>query len=108
MILNTGQVAAKIMTAALTAAAFSGGDHEKSCNFLKEYRRIPRMISKNRFSRRPAGIPEFVRRGLADWLASAAHGADALQIGSPKDVVIHFFRCWKIQPNFVRSYAVEI
>ena len=21
--------------------------------------------------------------------------------GSPKDVVIHFFRCWKIQPNFV-------
>lgn len=72
--------AAEVMTAALTAAAFFGGDHEESCNFLKEYRYIPRMISKSRFSRRLAGIPEFVWRGLADWLASAAHGADSLKI----------------------------
>ncbi len=38
------------------------------------------MTPKSRLSRRPAGSPEFVRRGLADWPASAAHGADALQI----------------------------
>jgi hypothetical protein len=44
----------------MTAAAFLGGDHKKRCNFLKEYRYIPRMISKNRFSRRLAGIPEFI------------------------------------------------
>ncbi|WP_417910944.1 IS982 family transposase [Candidatus Electronema sp. PJ] len=72
--------AAEVMTAALTAAAFFGGDHEESCNFLNEYRYIPRMISKSRFSRRLAGIPEFVWRGLADWLASAAHGVDSLKI----------------------------
>ncbi len=64
----------------MTATAFFGGDQKKICNFLKEYRYIPRMISKRRFSRRLAGIPEFVWRGLADWLASAAHGADALKI----------------------------
>lgn len=72
--------AAEVMTAALTAAAFFGGDHEESCNFLKEYRYIPRMISKSRFSRRLAGIPEFVWRGLADWLAAAADSSDSLKI----------------------------
>jgi hypothetical protein len=33
--------AAEVMTAALTAAAFFGGDHEGSSNFLKEYGCIP-------------------------------------------------------------------
>ncbi|MGX9725777.1 MAG: transposase [Candidatus Electronema sp. VV] len=42
--------AAEVMTAVLTAAAFFGRDHEGSCNFLMEYRCIPRMISKSRFN----------------------------------------------------------
>jgi hypothetical protein len=66
--------AAEIMTAALTVAAFFGGDHEARCNFLKEYRYITRMISKNRFSRRLAGIPEFVwRTGLPSPLTGQIH-----------------------------------
>ena len=72
--------AAEVMTAALTAAAFFGGDHEKSCNFLMEHQYIPRMLSKSRFSRRLAGIPEFIWRGLADWLAAAADSPDSLKI----------------------------
>jgi hypothetical protein len=58
----------------MTAAAFFGGGHEASCNFLKEYRYITRIISKNRFSRRLAGIPEFVwRTGLPPPLTGQIH-----------------------------------
>jgi Transposase DDE domain len=71
---------AEIMTAALTAAAFFSGCHETACKFLKEYRYIPKMISKGRFSRRLAAVPESVWRGLADWLASTAHELNSFGI----------------------------
>jgi hypothetical protein len=56
--------AAEVMTAALTAAAFFSGSHEKACRFLKEYGYIPDMLSKSRFSRRLAAVPESVCRNI--------------------------------------------
>jgi hypothetical protein len=72
--------AAEVMTAALTAAAFFSGSHEKACRFLKKYGYIPDMLSKSRFSRRLAAVPESVWRGLAEQMARSAYAPDSLNI----------------------------
>jgi hypothetical protein len=103
--------AAEIMTTALTAAAFFSGCHEAACKFLKEYGYIHEMISKSRFSRRLAAIPESVWRGLADWLASAACGlnsfgiyiADSFPVPVCKNIRIK--RCEIYQEKCFRGYA---
>ena len=41
------------------------------------------------------------RENSAAWLFDGRGCRNASILGSPKDVVVHFFRCWKIQPNFV-------
>ena len=71
---------AEVMTAALTAAAFFSGSHEKSCNFLKEHGYIPDMLSKSQFGRRLGKIPESVWRGLMSQLAAPFHESDSLKI----------------------------
>ncbi len=43
---------AEIITSALVAAKFFGGNQEQACNYLLEERLIPKMLSKSRFSRR--------------------------------------------------------
>ena len=48
---------AEIMTCALVAAEFFGGNHQKACLFLKDYKHIPNMIGKSRFNRRLHAIP---------------------------------------------------
>lgn len=102
--------AAEIMTTALTAAAFFSGCHETACKFLKEYGYIPKMISKGRFSRRLAAIPESVWRGLADWVASAAcelnsfaiYIADSFPVPVCKNIRIK--RCKIYQEECFRGY----
>lgn len=71
---------AEVMTAALTAAAFFSGSHEKSCNFLKEHGYIPDMLSKSQFSRRLSSIPESVWRTLLRQLAMPFHAMNSLKI----------------------------
>lgn len=64
---------AEVMTTALTAAAFFGGDHEKSRRFLKEYGYIPDMLSKGQFSRRLHRLPESLWLSFMEMNARAAN-----------------------------------
>jgi hypothetical protein len=43
---------AEVMTAAIIAALFFGGNHVQTCRFLREMGYMPRMLSKSRFNRR--------------------------------------------------------
>ena len=71
---------AEVMAAALTAAAFFSGSHEKSCGFLKEHGYMPAMLSESQLIRCLGRIPESVWRGLMSRLAAPFHEADSLRI----------------------------
>ena len=43
---------AEIITTALVAAKFFGGNHRSACSYLKEHEFMPKMLSKSRFLRR--------------------------------------------------------
>jgi hypothetical protein len=47
---------AEIITTAMCAAMFFGGNHAKACNYMKEHKLIPNMLEKSRFNRRLHGI----------------------------------------------------
>jgi hypothetical protein len=43
---------AEVITTALVAAKFFGGNHLSACTYLKEHGLMPRMLTASRFSRR--------------------------------------------------------
>ena len=62
---------AEVMSTALLAAAFFGGNIEKARSFLDEYAYINKAISKSRFNRRLHAIDPHLWRALFDLLAEA-------------------------------------
>ena len=60
---------AEVMSTALAAAAFFGGNIEASRSFLDEYGYIPKAISKSRFNRRLHAIDSSLWQMLFDLLA---------------------------------------
>jgi len=62
---------AEVMCTALLAAAFFGGNIEKTRSFLDEYGYIRKAISKSRFNRRLHAIDPHLWRTLFDLLAGA-------------------------------------
>jgi hypothetical protein len=60
---------AEVMTTALVACAFFGGNIEASRSFLDEYGYIEKAISKSRFNRRLHAIDPCLWRTLFDVLA---------------------------------------
>jgi hypothetical protein len=64
---------AEVMTTALVAVWYFGGNQELSRIFLKEHGYIPRMLSKSRFNRRLHAIEEVVWQGLFYLLAEIHH-----------------------------------
>ncbi len=62
---------AEVMSTALVAAAFFGGNIEKARSFLDEYAYIDKAISKSRFNRRLHAIDPHLWRALFDLLAEA-------------------------------------
>jgi hypothetical protein len=60
---------AEVMSVALLAAAFFGGNVEASRSFLDEYGYIQKAISKSRFNRRLHAIDPSLWRTLFDLLA---------------------------------------
>lgn len=62
---------AEVMTVALVAAAFFGGDIEATRSFLDEYGYIPKAISKSRFNRRLHAMDSSLWQQLFDLLAEA-------------------------------------
>jgi hypothetical protein len=61
---------AEVMTIALTASAFFGGNVERSRLFLSEHGYMGSMISKSRLNRRLHAIPSWVWESLFSILAS--------------------------------------
>ncbi len=68
---------AEVMSVALVAAAFFGGNIEASRSFLDEYGYIPKAISKSRFNRRLHAIDPSLWRTLFDLLAEVFKHNDA-------------------------------
>lgn len=60
---------AEVMTTALVAALFFGGNYEKARHFLQEEGYIPAMLSKSRFNRRLERLPIFFQ-SLFDLLGA--------------------------------------
>jgi len=60
---------AEVMTVPLVAAAFFGGNIDKTCQFLSEYGYMPKMISKGRFNHRLHAIDAELWQGLFALLA---------------------------------------
>ena len=60
---------AEVMSVAVVAAAFFGGNIEASRSFLDEYGYIPKAISKSRFNRRLHAIDPSLWQTLFDLLA---------------------------------------
>ena len=54
----------EVLTTAIIAARFFGGNYEKSRIFLLEHNYIPNMLSKSRFSRRLDSIDQSVFKGI--------------------------------------------
>lgn len=67
---------AEILTTALVAAYYFGGNHETSRIFLQEHRYILRMLSKSQFNRRLHQIPEELWRCIFGILAQIAHASN--------------------------------
>jgi hypothetical protein len=61
---------AEVMTVALVAARYYGGNLEQSRKFLAEQGYIPNMLGKSRYNRRLRAIPENVWQALLDLLAT--------------------------------------
>jgi hypothetical protein len=69
---QTQMSTAEVMTVALVAAEFFGGNQERSRLFLKEFGYIPRMLSKSRLNRRLHAIPDTLWQALFALLAEIA------------------------------------
>jgi len=70
---------AEVMTVALVAAEFFGGNQERSRVFLQEHGYIPKMLSKSRFNRRLHTLPDTLWQALFALLSEAAKQANPTQ-----------------------------
>jgi hypothetical protein len=60
----------EILTTALVAVKFFGGNYDKSRSFLSEHNYIPHMLSKSRFIRRLHQIKREILQGLFSLMAA--------------------------------------
>jgi hypothetical protein len=70
---------AEVMTVALVAAEFFGGNQEWSRRFLQEHGYIPTMLSKSRFNRRLHALPDTLWQALFALLAEAVKQSNPTQ-----------------------------
>ena len=70
---------AEVMSVALVAAAFFGGNIEKSRSFLDEYGYIAKAISKSRFNRRLHAIDQHLWQQLFEVLGETFKRSEAKQ-----------------------------
>ncbi len=96
---------AEVMTVPLVAAAFFGGNVERSRRFLHEYGYVPAAISKSRFNRRLHAIEPELWRGLFSMLAGlfkrrnaqGAYAVDSLPVAACDNIRIR--RCRLYPPE---------
>jgi hypothetical protein len=97
----------EVMTIALVAAAFFGGNIEKARSFLEEYDYIQKAISKSRFNRRLHAIDPCLWRTLFDLLAEVfkhehpeqAYVVDSLPVAVCDNIRIRRSRSSILQKN---------
>jgi hypothetical protein len=101
---------AEVMTTALVACAFFGGNIEASRSFLDEYGYIERAISKSRFNRRLHAIDPCLWRTLFDVLAEVfkhehpeqTYVVDSLPVAVCDNIRIRRSRSSILQKNTAR------
>jgi len=104
---------AEVMTVALVAALYYGGNLKNSRKFLKGPRYIPRMLGKSRYSRRLRAIPEVAWLALLDLFAlvfkQANEGQEYILDSFPVPVCdnIRISRCRLYQGEDYRGYIAS-
>jgi hypothetical protein len=105
---------AEVMTIPLVAAAFFGGNVERSRRFLREYGYVPAMISKSRFNRRLHAIEPELWRGLFSMLAGVfkrrntqgTYAVDSLPVAACDNIRIR--RCRLYPPGYFYGLRVHL
>jgi hypothetical protein len=98
---------AEVMTVPLVAAAFFGGNVERSRRFLREYGYVPAMISKSRFNRRIHAIEPELWRALFSALAGVfkrrnaqgTYAVDSLPVAACDNIRIRRCRLYPPQEH---------
>ena len=85
---------AEVMTTALVAAWFYGGNLREARAFLSEGGYVPRMLKESRFNRRVHRISETMWQGVLTWLARFSP-ADTYIIDSCPMAACHLKRAFK-------------
>jgi hypothetical protein len=96
---------AEILTTAITAGLFFGGNQERARIFLYEHRYIPNMLSKSQFNRRLHAIPKYVWEIIFAILANVFK-----QKNVTKEYVVDSFPvtvCKNIRINRNKIYGEE-
>ena len=62
---------AEVLTTAIVAAMFFGGNQEQARIFLQEHNYIPNMLSKSQFNRRLHAIPMYIHETILNVLGNA-------------------------------------
>lgn len=70
---------AEVLTTAITASMFFGGNHERARVFLKEHNYIPDMLSKSQFNRRLHEIPSQIWEIIFVILSNVFKGTNITQ-----------------------------
>ena len=104
---------AEVMSVALVAAVFFGGNIEASRSFLDEYGYIPKAISKSRFNRRLHAVEPCLWRTLFDLLAEVfkhnnpdnSYVVDSLPIAVCDNIRIRRCRLYPPQEHGARLSA---
>src|SRR5215217_5896383 len=105
----------EVMTIALVAAAFFGGNIEKARSFLEEYDYIQKAISKSRFNRRLHAIDPCLWRTLFDLLAEVfkhehpeqAYVVDSLPVAVCDNIRIRRSRSSILQKNTAKPSVLH-
>lgn len=79
---------AEVMTIPLVAAAFFGGNIEKTRSFMSEYGYMKRMISKSRLNRRLHSIDSWLWEALFSLLAEVFKGREDGTDGPERNYVV--------------------
>jgi len=107
---------AEVMTTALAAAAFFGGNIEASRSFLDEYGYIPKAISKSRFNRRLHAIDSSLWQQLFDLLAEVfkrchpeqTYVVDSLPVAVCDNIRIRRSRSSILRKSTARLFAATL
>ena len=103
---------AEMITSALTASLFFGGNHQLAGNYRQEHNLIPNMLSKSRFNRRLHAIAELmydVQQQLGMMLKQINDSTEYLFDSFPIPICdnIRIKRCRLVKSEDYRGYIAS-